>query len=166
MDRERLSGESRSPFRVDASLLAEDRFLVDLTVEEHLLNILKAEAGDGISEALPGLTLPAEQQDGPLYQIKDLLLAGKQGVQGTSGGEPLAPAAADVDLVAALAGVGNTKGTLGHTAATAVAALCVIGDHTVHQFQGLDGTGVLNLADLTAPALGEVQKGDALANEA
>src|SRR5699024_5020011 len=131
-----------------------------------VFDVVKAEAVDRIGEPLAGDPFVAEEEDGTLDQVHDLLLRGEQLGERAAVGHLLAPSAADIDLAAVYILLGHAEGALALAAAAAVAGGGVDRQDAVLKLRHLDRAGVLHLADLAAPALGEVEHRQTLADDA
>ena len=99
----------------------EDGFFIDGAGEKLLIDIVEAETGDGVCKAFTGDAFVAEQEDGLLHDLHDLLLACENFGQRRAVGDSFAPTTADIDLEAVLVFLQCAEGTLA-LAATAVVA--------------------------------------------
>ena len=144
----------------------QNSFLVYGSVDQLLIHIVETQTGDGIRKPLPGDALIPEQQNGLFNYIHDFFFSGGQLGQRRTVCNLLAPAAANVDLVAVLVFFQSAKGALAFAAATVVAHIGINVDLAVHDLSNLDGAVVLDLAILAATALGEVHHGNALSDDA
>ena len=139
--------------------------LVNLLVQQLVLNIIEAKAIDGVCKTLAGDTFFAEEQDGAFYHLDDLFFAGEDLIQRAAFCNLLAPASADVDLVAVGGIVDCTEGTLAYAATAVIALVGRNMDLAIHQFSNLDRAAINNLALLAAVALGHVNLGDTLSDD-
>ena len=141
-------------------------YYVFLSAEQSVLDVFEAETVYCVRETLTGAALVAEQGEGTLDDLEHFLLARKYVREHTALRSALAPAAADIDRVAALFLADNAERALADTASAVVAHLLVPVKSALAQTACADGAGLFDLADLAAAAFGEVVRRHALADDA
>lgn len=138
--------------------------LEQIVGHKHILNLLKAQARDGVGEALLGLSVGFEEQQTLLNEGEDLLLVGENRVQRTAHGSTLAPTAAQINLVAGALGLDGLERTL-LDAAAAVVALGIV-NHGLAALHGDHMDGTLLITQLAALAQVGVDEGETLTHNA
>ena len=139
---------------------------VVLSAEQTVLDVFEAETVYCVRETLTGAALVAEQGEGTLDDLEHFLLARKYVREHTALRSALAPAAADIDRVAALFLADNAERALADTASAVVAHILVPVESALAQTACADGAGLFDLTDLAAAAFGEVVRRHALADDA
>ena len=145
--------------------LLQDCILIDGVAEQLFVDIVEAQASNGVSETFTGDTFIAEEQDCLFDNIQSFFFGGEDLVEHLTAIDLLAPTAADGDLEAGNAILDNIEGAGVDAAAAVVADVGIDVDLAVYHLCDLDGAGSFNLADLAALALSEVSHGNALADD-
>ena len=154
--------------RAADGVLAQDLLLAleQVVGEELCLDVLKAQARDGVRKALAGDALVAEEQECLLQYVQDLLLGGEDLVERLALRHLLAPTPADADAVAVGARLQRLEGALADAAAAVVAGVRVDDQARVRQLRRADGAVLLHRAGLAGAALLGFKGRHALADDA
>ena len=116
--------------------------LQQLIAQQLSLHIFKAQALDGLGKALSGFALLPEEQNRLFNDGQRLLLVGKDLAESLALSYLLAPAAADIDLVA-IGPLIQSVEVAGTDAASAVVANALVDlQHAVHHFGRAHGAGL------------------------
>ena len=145
--------------RVENLLLARHY----VALEQLLLHVLEAEARYRLREALSGLALLAEEQDGLLYSIEGLFLRREYLRERAARRGGLSPASAYIYLVSARSLRHRVEVAFSDAMAAVVAFVAVYLKHAVDELRRSDGARGLDGAFLAAVAAVLVELGHELA---